>query len=423
MRNYIDIKNKNLKSGLIWTGIAINTAFFIWFFVSGNIDPAPRFQVMNHGWRFVATLTFWTTQVCAMNVIFPIIVAMNGKFGIWKPGYQSWISFMAFNLMCILIFWAGFTDFTPDSLNDVSNIQTYSNVIFSKPEKLIITLWAHMFAPLASIIVFILFVPKLKIDVKSYYRAASPFCISYLAAWFLLNIGKMFVMYAIGFENIATEHDGLGIGGEYQQEIWCFLNSEVLGDSPGFNEKMTAIGYLSAPYFFFNFTSTPNSLYLMLGVAFGAVLVTIAFQYIVIYFANLAIKRRDSDAEYSNEYKKIQEKFDGKWFEVVKIVIYTTLIGIGIYKLTQTQHYINTPYQTMYNMCYLLVTLVVLLGSIAGIVMSMLYILNIATNPTWTIYIGLLIGGWGISAFFVGIPLIIITVAGFWYKSNRTIVQ
>ncbi|QHX36064.1 hypothetical protein STIUS_v1c05100 [Spiroplasma sp. TIUS-1] len=328
---------------------------------------------------------------------------------------------MAFNLMCMIIFWAGFTDFNVSSIKEetpVGDISAYANVIFSKPHKLIITLWAHMFAPLASIFVFIFFVEKYKIDVKSYYKAASPFCIAYLSAWFLINIIKMFIMYGVGVENIMT----FKISGDYNTEFQEFYE-RIRTNNPGFWGDMSVIGYLSGPYFFFNFALeddiASNGMSLMMGVAFGSVIVTIIMQYVVIGFGNLWIKKNNPDTPISNEYNFIVEKYEGRSFEIIKICFYIITLSAGIFQLTQTNHYINENIGFMYKTAYLIVAVSILLGSMCGIMIALLYILNIYKNPSWTFYISLCVGGLALSFYLIGIPLLIISVFSLWYKSNK----
>ncbi|WP_339021196.1 hypothetical protein [Spiroplasma endosymbiont of Atherix ibis] len=181
--------------------------FFIYFFgflvisaIMAQVDPAPRYHIF--GWvnKIFADLAFWTTQTNWMFFIFFLFVALNGKWGLWRPGKVAWINFLAYFTLTMALFWSALSATLSNHDIDTNPLVSYSNA-YDSILKWFITVTTHLVTYIISLSYYFIAVKKEKIDISNWYKN------NLLKGWIYLVFYLIFIMTRmIKMNNIGSEY-------------------------------------------------------------------------------------------------------------------------------------------------------------------------------------------------------------------------
>ncbi|AUM62406.1 hypothetical protein [Spiroplasma monobiae] len=356
--------NKKLKI-IVWY------LFFIYFLgflalsaTMAQLNPAPRYHVFGAVDKIFADMSFWTTQTNWMFIIFFLFVALDGKWGIWKPGKVAWINFLAYFTLTMTLFWSALSATLSNQDIETNPLVSYANV-YDSFMKWFITVTTHLVTYIIAISYYIIAVKKEKIDIKNWYKRDLLIGWIYPLFYLFFVMIRFLIMKSIGadhyLENIPEKELQWLIDNDYQ---WV---------------RNLGIGELSTPYFFFNPLVEKNGLELLILGSIGCLLLITACQYLMIWVNNLFIK------ENKKEIKKIQFKLSKCEivFSIMKIIISFLLISLAIWKLTIFDNYdFKEKIPVLYYFVYPLLYLIVLISNIMTIIYTILKIRGKYENPT-----------------------------------------
>ncbi|WP_338985349.1 hypothetical protein [Spiroplasma endosymbiont of Diplazon laetatorius] len=314
--------NKKIK-------ITIWYVFFIYFFgflilsaVMAQLDPAPRYHVFGATNKVFADMAFWTTQTNWMFFIFFIFVALDGKWGLWKPGKVAWINFLAYFTLTMALFWSGLSATLSNQNIDTNPLVSYANV-YNTFIKWFITVTTHLFTYIIAITYYIVAVRKEKIDIRSWYKKDLLIGWIYPIFYLCFVTIRMLIMFKIG-----SEH--------YMQNISDKENQWLIENNYEWVKEL-GIGVLATPYFFFNPLVEINGLELMIFGTIGCLLLITCCQYLMILLNNWLTKEKIVNQKEKEEIPSLV--LEQKIVSIVKMSINLVFIGLILYKMTSFENY------------------------------------------------------------------------------------
>ncbi|AGR41861.1 hypothetical protein [Spiroplasma diminutum] len=348
--------------------------FFIYFFaflvlsaVMAQLDPAPRYHVFNWYNRIFADMSFWTTQTNWMFFIFFLFVALDGKWGLWKPGKIAWINFLSYFTLTMGLFWSALTGTLSNQDINSNPLVSYANV-YNTFIKWFITVTTHLVTYIIAMTYFFVFIKKEKIDIASFYKKELLIGWIYPIFYLLFVIIRMTIMNKLGsdyFLNQISAKEQLWLEDKYEWVI------KLLEDD---NSK---IGIFSTPYFFFN-PNVKNGIELLTTGTIFCLFLIVLCQYFMIWLNNLCIKEKSKKER--NVFSTTKEE---KVLGIITILLSAIFISLAIYKLTDIDKYnFSDKNSVLYDFMYLFLYIIILLFNISSIVFTILKITNVYNNPT-----------------------------------------
>ncbi|QHX36405.1 hypothetical protein [Spiroplasma sp. BIUS-1] len=395
--------NKKLKITLWSLFFTYFSAFLVLSATMAQIDPAPRYHVFGEVNKMFADMSFWTTQTNWMFFIFFIFVALDGKWGIWKPGKVAWINFLAYFTLTMALFWSALSATLSNQNIDSNPLVAYANV-YNSFLKWFITVTTHLVTYIIAITYYIVVVKKEKIDIKSWYKK------DLLVGWiypifYLLFVSiRMLIMFKIGLGHYVdgiSEKDKTFLENNYE---WVL------------NDKYVDIGVLATPYFFFNPLVAKNGLELFVLGTIGCLLLITACQYLMIVVNNALLKEK--------KVKEVNKNFEinraEKIFSYIKLSISTVILGLAIYKLTIIENYnFKGDIQSLYYLVYPLIYIFAIIANIATIILTSLRLKNKYNNPTLEFLTSTFSGLFMIQVYGISILIFIPIVLERIYKNKK----
>ncbi|ALD66073.1 hypothetical protein [Spiroplasma cantharicola] len=335
--------------------------FFIYFFAflmlsatMAQIDPAPRYHLF--GWlnKIFADISFWTTQTNWMFFIFFLFVALNGKWGLWKPGKVAWINFLSYFTLTMVLFWSALSG--SKELPLVLWANEYNSFI-----KWFITVTTHLVTYLIAMIYYFFIVKKEKIDISNWYKKNLLIGWIYPIFYLFFVLIRMLIMNYLDVEHFIKQASNSEIS-------WIEENHEWVLDLP--------IYVLSTPYFFFNPFVVNGKELIVAGTMVCLLLITLC-QYLLIWINNLCLKEKNT----SKNNQIIELNTEEKLIAYIKIMLGLIFISVAIYKLTIFSNYnFNNKENTLYHIMYIIVYLFALILNITMILFAIFRLCKIYEN-------------------------------------------
>ncbi|WP_339029695.1 hypothetical protein [Spiroplasma endosymbiont of Cantharis nigra] len=335
--------------------------FFIYFFAflmlsatMAQIDPAPRYHIFAWWNKIFADMAFWTTQTNWMFFIFFLFVALNGKWGLWKPGKVAWINFLSYFTLTMVLFWSA-----------LSGSKEYPLVLWSNQYntfiKWFITVTTHLVTYLIAMGYYFFIVKKEQIDIKSWYKK------NLLIGWIYPMFYLFFVLIRmLIMNNLGTEHFIMQTPNN--EIIWIQENHEWVLD--------LSVSVLSTPYFFFN-PFVLNGLELIVIGSIGCLLLITLCQYLLIWINNTFLKEKKVTKNKEIIVLSQQEKI----IAYSKIFLGLIFISTSIYKLTIFSNYnFSEKDNQLYYIAYILLYLFSLGTNLIMTIVTILKLLKIYEN-------------------------------------------
>ncbi len=335
--------------------------FFIYFFAflilsatMAQIDPAPRYHIFRWWNKIFADMAFWTTQTNWMFFIFFLFVALNGKWGLWKPGKVAWINFLSYFTLTMVLFWSA-----------LSGSKEYPLVLWSNQYdtflKWFITITTHLVTYLIAMGYYFFIVKREYIDITTWYKK------NLLVGWIYPMFYLFFVLIRmLIMNNLGTEHFIMQTPNN--EIIWIEENYQWVFDLD--------VSVLSTPYFFFNPFVLNGTELIVIG-SIGCLLLITLCQYLLIWINNIFLKEKKT---IKNKEIIILSQHE-KILACSKIFLGLIFISTSIYKLTIFSNYnFSEKDSELYYIAYILLYLFSLGTNLIMTILTILKLLKIYEN-------------------------------------------
>ncbi|WP_025363359.1 hypothetical protein [Spiroplasma culicicola] len=375
------------------------TLFLILSEYVSQIDPAPRYRIFDSINKFFANFSFWTVQTNLMFYIFFIFVALDGKWGVWKPNARAWIYFLSYMTLTMALFWVALVGVISEKDIYKNPLNVYSND-YDTFLKWFITCNTHLYTFAFSLIFFIVIVKKQHINENNWYKKNLLIGWWYPLFYVLFVLLRMITMSQLGLEYFVNENLDFS-----KAPTWI-------------NEDFVTVELLAAPYFFFNWNVAHGNQMVLWG-AIGCLLLISSVQYMWLKVSNYIVNRQFKI--YENKPKFFQRL---TIFELVLelIKICAALIAIAylikIIFINGNLLFIDENLK-MYDSIFVFYTIMAIGLSLLIIGLSLSFIIFNTRKYNLATIVNLILSGFLIICYMVPILLISSMIGSNYFNKNE----